>query len=429
MIYLSRHLLPAVLAVLLLLPVPAAAGITDLQDYLYDRYEVDLYGFVEARGGLRLDRDEDQRDASIGEGRLQLDFSRFVGDGELRFKTDLLADGVEEELGLEVREAYYDFYPHPAVDARLGRQVLTWGTGDLLFINDVFAKDWESFFIGRDDEYLKRPSDALRLGIFRGPVDIDLVYIPLVTHSRYIDGSRLSYWHGPTGQIAGREQVMADRQRQRVFRDSEYALRLSRHQGSTEYALYGYYGFWSTPEGMEAAGGRLLYPRLAVYGASVRRPLAGGISNLEIGYYDSRDDRAGTDPLVRNSELRLLLGHDRELARDLTAGLQYYLERKLDYNSYRASLAPGAPADDRHRHLLTLRLTRLWWQQTLELSLFAYWSPSDQDAHLRPKAHYQINDRLALEAGANLFTGSDDHTFWGQFADNSNIYLGLRRSF
>ncbi|MDZ7642733.1 MAG: hypothetical protein U5J62_12045 [Desulfurivibrio sp.] len=376
-----------------------------------------------------MDRREDQRDFTSGESRLQLDFSRWFANSELRLQGDLLLDGVTEEIDLELREFNYRFSPHPDIDIKLGRQVLTWGTGDLVFINDVFAKDWESFFIGRDDEYLKRPGDGVRVGIFRGPVDIDLVYLPLVTHSRYIDGSRLSYWHAPTGQIAGRERVMADRERNRVFRDDEVALRLSRRQGSTEYALYGYYGYWSTPEGMEPTGGRLTYPRLAVYGASVRRPLAGGISNLEIGYYDSRADRSGTDPLVRNSELRLLLGHNRELARDLTAGLQYYLERKLNYDNYRASLAAGAPAADRHRHLLTLRLTRLLWRQTLQLSLFAYWSPSDQDAHLRPKAHYQINDRLALEAGANLFTGSHDHTFWGQFADNSNIYLGLRQSF
>ncbi|MDF1613786.1 hypothetical protein [Desulfurivibrio dismutans] len=426
---LFKHMLPAALTALLLLPLPADAEIAGVQDYFYDRFEVDLHGFTEGRGGLRLDREEDQRDASIGEARLQLDFSRWLGDGELRLKTDLLADGVEEELKLELREANYAFSPHPDLDIRLGRQVLTWGTGDLLFINDVFAKDWESFFIGRDDEYLKKAADAVRLGVFAGPVNLDLVYVPLVTHSTYIDGSRLSYWHGGRQQIVGRDEIARDKSRNRVFRDSEYALRLYRQQAGTEYALYGYYGFWSTPEGMQQSSGRLIYPRLAVYGASVRRPLLGGISNLEVGYYHSLDDSSGRDPLVRNSEWRLLVGHDRELARDLTAGIQYYLERKVQYNNYLASLPPGAPAADRNRHLLTLRLTRLLLQQNLTLSLFVYWSPSDQDGHLRPKANYKISDQLAVEVGANLFRGSRDHTFWGQFEDNSNVYLGLRRTF
>ncbi|ADH86896.1 hypothetical protein [Desulfurivibrio alkaliphilus] len=429
MISLSKRFMPALLAAFLLLPLPAAGGIAGVQDYFFDRFDTDLHGFIEARGGLRLDREEDQRDASIGEARLQLDFSRWLGDGELRLKTDLLADGVMEELRFELREANYDFSPHPDLDVRLGRQVLTWGTGDLLFINDVFAKDWESFFIGRDDEYLKKASDAVRLGIFAGPVNLDLVYVPLVTHSNYIDGSRLSYWHGGQQRIAGRDQIARDKSRNRVFRDSETALRLYRQQGSIEYALYGYYGFWSTPEGMDPDSGRLIYPRLGVYGASVRGPLLGGISNLEVGYYHSLDDTSGRDPLIRNSEWRLLAGHERELARDLTAGLQYYLERKVQYNNYLASLPPGAPAADHNRHLLTLRLTRLLLQQNLTLSLFVYWSPSDQDGHLRPKANYKISDQLAVEAGANLFRGSRDHTFWGQFEDNSNVYLGLRRTF
>ena len=421
---------PATLLSLLLLltPLPAAA-LEQVQDYLYNRHDTELHGFIEGRGGVRVNRKEDQKDISIGEARLQLDLSRWLGDGELRLKGDLLADGVEEKLDAELREFNYSFSPYQSVDLRLGRQVLTWGTGDLLFINDTFAKDWESFFIGRDDEYLKLASDAIRAGIFSGPVDIDLIYVPLVTHSRYIDGSRLSYWHGPEGRIAGRDLVMADHERNRMFRDSEYALRLSRNLDGTEYALYGYYGFWSTPEGLDPATMKLFYPRLAVYGASLRRALGGGISNLEVGYYDSRDDRNGDNPMVRNSELRLLIGHERELARDFTGGLQYYLERKLDYDNYRASQPAGAPLADENRHLLTLRLTKLLLQQNLQLSLFIYWSPSDQDAHLRPKAHYKINDRLAVEGGANIFTGRHDHTFWGQFEDNSNIFLGLRQSF
>jgi hypothetical protein len=38
--------------------------------------------------------------------------------------------------------------------------IITWGVGDLLFINDVFPKDWESFFSGRPPEYLKLGVDG-----------------------------------------------------------------------------------------------------------------------------------------------------------------------------------------------------------------------------------------------------------------------------
>ena len=78
------------------------------------------------------------------------------------------------------------------------------------------------------------------------------------------------------------------------------------------------------------ATGRATFPRLRSYGASLRRPMAGGIANIELGYYDSRDDRAGNDPFVANSEFRLLAGFERELAPNLTGAVQYYLEHMAD---------------------------------------------------------------------------------------------------
>ena len=51
-------------------------------------------------------------------------------------------------------------------DVSIGRQVQTWGTGDLLFLNDLFPKDFQSFFSGRDDEYLKAPGNAIRITHF-----------------------------------------------------------------------------------------------------------------------------------------------------------------------------------------------------------------------------------------------------------------------
>lgn len=90
------------------------------------------------------------------------------------------------------------------MDVKLGRQVLTWGTGDLLFINDLFPKDWESFFIGRDTEYLKAPSDAFTASLFFAPLNVDLIYVPIFNNSTYINGSRLSYWNPLLERIAGR---------------------------------------------------------------------------------------------------------------------------------------------------------------------------------------------------------------------------------
>ena len=67
--------------------------------------------------------------------------------------------------------------------------------------------------------------------------------------------------------------------------------------------------------------------------------------------------------------------------------------------------------------------------QNLAVSLFAYYSPSDADAYLRPSVSYKIDDHWSAEVGGNVFVGKDDHTFFGQFDRNTNVYAALRWSF
>lgn len=208
-------------------------------------------------------------------------------------------------------------------------------------------------------------------------------------------------------------------------------MRLYRNLQAYELALYAYSGFWKSPGGQDASG-RVTFPPLNVFGGSVRGPFAKGIGSLEIGYLDSRDDRDGTDPSVKNSELRLLISYERDLANlssDLSMGVQYYLEHMLDHDAYRRALPASMPERDKNRHLITLRLTKLAMRQNLELSLFAYLSPSDEDAYLRPRAAYKLTDAWRVEAGANLFLGTEPQTFFGQFETATNAYTALRYNF
>ena len=398
----------------------------------------DLTGFFDARGGARTQDDSTQDVATLGEIRAHIEAEKGWRRVSARVALDLLYDAVAEDHGvdletgdgwLDLREAFVAGRAGPLLDLKLGRQILTWGTGDLIFINDLFPKDFVSFFIGRDTNYLKAPSDALKASLFTDWMNLDLVYTPRFDADRYLDGDRLSFFDPATGDTIGGDDVISVDRPDRWFEDDEVALRLYRSLGALELRGYGYYGFWKSPAGADLTTGRATFPRLAVYGASARTPFAGGIANTEAGYYDSLDDRNGRDPLIRNSELRLLAGYEREIARDLTAGLQYYLEWLLDYGAYRDSLPPGTARRDEHRHTLTFRLTQLLLRQNLELSLFVFWTPSDDDAYLRPRVSYKLTDRWRVEAGANVFVGARDETFWGQFQKNTNLYGAVRFGF
>ena len=400
--------------------------------------QADLHGFLDARYGQRLQSDPHQDQQSLGETRLQLELSRMGDWATLQLKTDLYYDDVvdqdnvdlEDGSGwLDLREANLLFSPHSQADVKLGRQILTWGTGDLLFINDLFPKDWQSFFSGRDVDYLKAPSDAVLVSFFPEWANIDVVYTPRFDADRYISGERISYWNPSLNRHSGNDAVISVDLPDDWFSDDEWSMRISRNLAGYELGLYGYDGYWKSPVGFDPPSGKATFPRLRVLGASLRGNLGQGIASLEAGYYDSLDDSDGTDPLLPNSEWRGLVGYEQEVMRNLTAGFQYYLEVMQEYDRYRDSLEPTATARDEFRHVVTTRLTWQLLNQNLMLSLFNFWSPSDQDGYLRPVAEYKLTDAWQVTAGANLFYGEDDHTFFGQFSNNNNLYAGLRYSF
>ncbi|MFP4058306.1 MAG: hypothetical protein ACLF0G_15670 [Candidatus Brocadiia bacterium] len=420
-----------------LLAVQAAAGEAEEPQRfrlrlrpLVEELPFTVHGFFETRAGVRTQQDRYvSKTATMAESRLQLELSRFFDWAEFRTKADFYYDDVVHHGETELREAYVLFTPLSFMDVKAGRQVLTWGTGDLLFINDLFPKDWEAFFIGRDVEYLKAPSDAVKASVFTDLANLDLVYAARFLADNTVDGQRLSYWSDALGRRAGEDPLVRTEEPSNWLDDEEFALRLFRNFGGTELALYAYRGFWPQPAGVDPATGRATYPKLSAYGASARGQLFKGIANAEVGYYDSRDDDGGDDPLVRNSELRVLVGYKQEVARELTAGVQYYVEWMMDYGGYKDRLPPGVHPRDEARHVLTLRLTQLLMRQNLTLSMFTYYSPSDDDAYLRPRVHYKITDHWAAEAGGNLFLGAHDHTFFGMFERDTNVYLSLRYSF
>jgi hypothetical protein len=315
------------------------------------------------------------------------------------------------------------------MDAKFGRQINTWGVGDLLFVNDLFPKDWNAFFIGRDDEYLKAPSDAAKVALFGDWANLDIVYTPRFDSDRFIDGRRVSYWNSGLGRLAGRDAVVGADKPDETFRDDEWAARIYRTLGGYEAALYAYDGFWKSPAGMDGETGEATFPRLQVCGASVRGPIGRGIASIEGGWHRSGDDLAGDDPLVRNSEARFLAGYEQELMRDLIGGVQYYVESMLDYGAYRRALPEGIPAADEHRQVVTARLTKLLLNQNLRAGLFMYWSPTEKDLYLRPNVNYKLDDHWVAELGGNVFVGEEDYTFFGQFERNSNLYASVRYGF
>ncbi len=383
-------------------------------------------GFVEIGYGRRLDADPAfSSRQTLGDLRGRVE-TEWAGDRVgLTIKGDLLYDDYLSDSDVEMRELSFRASPGGAVDLMIGRQVLTWGTGDLVFLNDLFPKSWVSFFSGRDDEYLKAPSDAVRATWYSDRINLDLVWSPRFEPDDYLTGERFSFFSPLAGAIVAPRPPLAAIEPERETGNGELALRAFRTVGSTEYAAYFYRGFFKRPLGF-AEGFVPDFPRLSVVGGSLRRPLGQGLINAEFAYHDSRSDPDGSDPSVPNDQLRLLVGYEFEARPRFNVAFQYYQERTLDYGALQANSLWPEFEPDRARHLLTNRLTWRSERDTLTLSLFTFYSPSDRDYYFRPGISFRQSDQWTFIAGANLFGGADLHTFFGQLEDNSNAWFRAR---
>ncbi|XQW84605.1 hypothetical protein ACOYR1_15920 [Thalassotalea piscium] len=358
--------------------------------------------------------------------RIELDYQHDYFD--ISAKADARYDGVLNKSLWDTRELNIAFSPSTNLDVKLGRQVLTWGTGDYLFLNDLFAKDWQSFFSGRDDEYLKASSDSIRTTFYSHGISFDLAWTPEFTSDKYPTGERFSFY-SPLAQqqIAPKDTFLVNK-----TNNDQWSMRIATTKKGIEYALYGYHGFWTTPVGVKQLNSNLLasyFPTLNSWGASIRMPIASGVFNAEFSAYNSSKDSKGSNPFIANSQHRFLLGYETELAKDLTAGVQYYLEKTRQYDEFFTSSSTPANLVDEYRQLITLRLTYMMLQQKLIYSLFSFYSPSDEDGYIKPSITYRYNDKYRFSLGGNLFFGDENYSFFGQHQTNSNVWVRAKFSF
>ena len=264
---------------------------------------------------------------------------------------------------------------------------------------------------------------------------MDVVVIPSFTPDVSIAGSgdRLSFYDNFLGRIVGKDSSQTFIEPGFQPKNTEIATRLYRNFGEYETAMYAFKGFYNEPVGIKnEAAKEVFYPKLAVFGASIRGPAPssiGGIASGEVGYFDSLQDRNGENRLIENSSMKYLLGYERDFPKDFRLGFQYYVEQMLNFDEFKANSQPGDTPRDEFRQLLTFRITKLFWLQTLEASLFTFYSPTDSDAYIRPRLAWQANDRWKLTMGANVFFGKHDWAEFGQLEGNDNFYIRLRYSF
>ncbi len=411
--------------------IPVFTGMTIL--FLFPLYaiasDISLHGFLQGSYSTNVNRENpDGGEFKWAEERMQLKLDANKEPFHLFFKTDAFYDHIDEEAEVELREGYIDF-TSSGWDLRIGRQVITWGLGDLIFINDVFPKDYEAFFSGRPMEYLKKGVDSVKIGVYPFFVSAELIIIPFFEPNNYPKSER--FWmFDPMPSVTNRSEHEPTNR----MRNTEIALRAYRDIAGFDASIYIYKGFYRQPSMLPDSMSSttkidFFYRKLSVYGASLQGRALDGVLSLEAAYYDSREDRKGVDPMIPNSQSKFLIGYQRQMWEDFTIGIQYYGEYMHDYLEYEKNLPTGFPKEKRVYSLSALRLTQFLQHQTLRLSFFAFYGLSDGDYLLNPEIKYNFSDHISAAMGGNIFGEGENWSQFGQLRKNDNLYIQMRYEF
>lgn len=412
----------------------AFSSIDDSSEHL----GIELSGFVEFEQGININ--ESSRNI-LANRRFRLQADKRFDDGGIFTKVDFLSDDIEKENALSLRELRFQKRLGKYFDLSVGRQVLTWGVGDLVFINDLFPKDWVALFTGQDMEMLKKPSNTLRLTSYLGAWTFDFAYTPKFTPDRTPNGCRFAIFEPNSRSntlIPGNCGNDSESLKNSDLSHGELAFSTRVEHNGLDLGFYAYRGFYKSPKGLMTQGSNLIpyYPKLSVYGASLESPFASGIISAEVGYYDSREDSKGDNFLVENSSFKYLLGYRQEISSSFSYGLQIYSEIMDQYSAYKKAYLANAPSlykykQNRTRNTYTLRLTYKTQQDTLFLSLFTYYRPEDRDSFIKFEIAKDLTDQFKIVAGVNLFQGKENYLDreFGMLKNSDNAYLRMRYSF
>lgn len=436
--------------------------------------ELKFSGFLEIEQGGHIGKKGAQdRDWVMENKRFRLKTSGNSDAGKYFVKLDVINDSIEKKQEIDVQEARLLFSPMEWMDVSVGTQVSTWGVADMLYINDLFPKNWVANFLGRDTEALKESSNALRVTSYFGlSSGIDMVYHPDFSPDITPVGCRFSVYDPNTDSLVKNTDTCGEKfstsQQTGEYSHGEFASRWFYKSGSHEFAFYTYTGYFKNPKGQQWADSSgnatgntdyrqqngyttrmSYYPELNVYGLSAEGQMGPGIYSFETGYYDSREDRDGDNPYIENSFWKVLVGYKLDLSAHLTVGAQWYSELMEKYEEYENALADmlaynysetkeQAKERDTYKYrkekvqnTYTLRLTYKTLQERLWINFFGYHRPQDHDAFYKLDTSYQMDNNIYLIAGVNIFEGSNNYISrdFGMLKNDDNAFVRLKYTF
>jgi len=339
-----------------------------------------------------------------------------------------------------LREAWVQI-KHKGFDFRLGRQIVVWGRTDGLKLLDfINPMNYRELIV---DEYedAKIPIWMLNFKYwFDAENGFQFIYIPRYVPdfnaplgspwafrpTKFVQGTLVPMLKGFGFKIKHYEPGQS-------FNKGEYAFRWKGKVGDWWYTLNYFYTWDDIPDLVQKGRYQVFKPdRLGILGGSFDKAfdrflwMDNWIFRGECAWFHN-DNFLNQDSILKERDhFELLFGFDKYFFVDYWVSMQWF-SSYLIHPSHEKYLGPAMSYIDNVENYFTFMLQKFYIHDRLLTEvMFVY--TDDGGSWLRPRAWYEITDRIKATIGFNLFNGSR-YDFLGQFYDQDQIFFEIKYGF
>jgi len=300
-------------------------------------------------------------------------------------------------------------------DLRIGKQIVAWGRADGINPTDnLTPRDFTLLLPFEDDQ--RFGTTAVRLDTF-----LSQEHTVTVFATPFFEPSKIPL---PTD---GRTFVYATPPH--TLSNTEIGLKLNKVGEGFDWSVSYFRGFSPLPDARLIGSGpagpilELHYDRITVLGADFARNYGRFGLRGEAAYVDTADD-SGMDPGIKNPYLFWVIGVDRTFLDNFNVNLQFFQRWVRRYQNPESVAAPqtrsvavlNAVLDgqrDRINNGISFRVSKKWFNDTLEAEIFTVINLTRNDSFWRPLLTYAFNDHWKGTIGAEFYSGAKATQFGG----------------
>lgn len=374
-------------------------------------------GYLEKRGCYSI-KDSNQLQASEILFRGEI---RKVTDTALLFaSTDIMDNEFSDDV-TKLHEAYID-YSYKSFNARIGKQIIIWGSSDGLRVTDNISPVDSSEFITRSFDETRMGLNALNLSYNEINYSLNFLIIPVFKEAKTPDKD--SPWYvGDKDSSYITKETIPDKD----LGNMEFGSQVKFYLPGIDFSLSYFLGFSDNPVSYfeENNSDEVLiksYKKEEIFGLNFSKPIKDFVIRGESAYFrnihiNSNDSH---EKPLESDLIKWIIGADYYPGNSFNLSLQVYFENLLSNKN--------KTIKDELTNVYTLSISKKLFREKLNISSMIFYNWLDKDSYINFSWDYEVSNHIKISSGLDLFMGKKS-TLYGQYNDNSQVFFRLKYSF